>query len=431
MATTMDYFNQWSITRDIDIKAPLESNGLAAADHTRTSFESNIVTGLGRKTQSFNMSVAHEQTEPTASELPAIHLNTRSGYRPVSMPIQNINPTSDQLRPCKSSELMLLGTEAALPVRPWQAQTAQNASHYQQRPASHLAPQTTAPQIRRSKPNLGAAIGAQIPTQISTATPVVRELPRFPLHQQRTYISPVEMSATPVHEHMISQVVFTGAHKSGSQAANDAAISGLPPTLKATISDRRAAAEPDALSQFIAELSAHHTTPPSTHQHPQSRPAATHHPVASAPSLPLSLQAGGATPHIPPHAPSHPLSPAQISSNAARYTAYSTPSAPAPSTYKAYRPPAPSLSPLVIPGSPCAKPRVTGTKVHIVEPETPNYTAFSDDFSAVSDGDVMRSYFDTPIAHDRDPSRSSFDSRVLAMEYRAALPEFDRGYASW
>jgi hypothetical protein len=449
--------------------------------------------GMEGKNQLWDISVTHEQTPPTASELPATHLDARSRYRPISVPTRNIHSTSIQLKTCKSSELRLLHTEAALPIRTWQAQNAQNASHYQQHPVSHL---TSAPQMRRSMPNLGAGVGARI------SSPVLHELPQSIVQKQRTYIMPVELSVTPVpynpgQEHTRSQVGFTGIHEIRLQPADTIAISERPTVLNATLSNREAVpliaelsatpvmklhtnqqhlagpwdastyshhiltpeeplgnlrlveasglhhllekphpednpvqtntpksppatAHLDPLSQFIAELSAHI---PSTHPDPlpahESPTRATHH--LYAPSIPASLQAGGSATH---NAPLHPSPPAQISINAAKYTAYtiSSSSPPAVSAYKPYRPPALTLSPLVIPGFILRSP----PKI----PDEPE-TAFSDDFSAVSDGNVMRSYFDTPVARSREGSQSSFDSRVLALEYRAALPEFDGGYASW
>jgi hypothetical protein len=67
--------------------------------------------GTEGKNQLWDISVTHEQTPPTASELPATHLDARSRYRPISVPTRNIHSTSIQLKTCKSSELRLLHTE--------------------------------------------------------------------------------------------------------------------------------------------------------------------------------------------------------------------------------------------------------------------------------------------------------------------------------
>lgn len=219
------------------------------------------------------------------------------------------------------------------------------------------------------------------------------------------------------------------------------------------------------LGRFIAELSVERNTPapePLTHNHPQHNVASTiiqpsnaprdspvsppsppskanyqpipinplvprHHSAPLA-ALPASLVAGGLTPHH--RSPTHPTQPPQSdevpSTNLSRYTVYSSHPAPSPSSGPH-------------PSHPSPKQHAAYQAYH-PHPAASSHAAPDPDrgedavgFGGVKDVDAAGVYFRTcthkrDASHDSHTSSQSCDSRELAMEYRAALPGFGRGY---
>jgi hypothetical protein len=200
----------------------------------------------------------------------------------------------------------------------------------------------------------------------------------------------------------------------------------------------------DILAELSADIDAalqvsHHprTSPqPALPQsHDSYRPPVPRTQSASLSTLPASLMVGNASPQLPSTPPHNtPSTYPTTQTNASRYSRQypppsfaqapnslpaSPPLTPAPlSVYKAYQPTTIPNSGQVYPVSP---PDSAGTE-HRIRPTS---------FMQVKDIDGMGHYFAT---HNRQASHhvqeviQSLDSSMLAMEYQAALPQFDEGY---
>jgi hypothetical protein len=175
--------------------------------------------------------------------------------------------------------------------------------------------------------------------------------------------------------------------------------------------------------------------PTTTGPHPSNRPFIPRAHSAPLDMLPASLTIGNAPLQLPSTPPyqtlsAEPMTFTNLSRDAQQYTApslspvlssvpASPPLTPAPlSVYKAYQP-------FSIPTSP--------PDMDVSSPDSAGdgYRFRPTSFGRVKDIDGAGHYFATHArigSQDAQAVSKSFDSRKLAMEYRAALPEFEEGY---
>jgi hypothetical protein len=484
----------------------------------------------------------------------AARRDSRSRYRPISAPnVLEISPVDAR-------------TRAPGPFHAQQSSQSANAalSHpmdnrqqnpvYQLQPLAHLSPMFAGSQTARSMPNLHAGSTGVVPPYPFAQTLSPNGFLAFP-QQVQTYMSPVEMSATPAHlnpgqQPMKSQVEFSAGYVQQRRASNipttgrstarhaddshqgqqleRAELSGTPmpevqtqklrvvnsaetntfapcptssggvtsghvqplildrapgnsdsathPSQLSTTHVSSSPVELDAMSQlgqFIAELSADRIAPapqpyvgyvnhqhpnvqqsstvqsysaptytaftisspgsqytPTTPQTPQEdipiRPLNPHTYISPAPAMPASLMPGGTNTHQrspsnnspqPPATAAIPIQATVPNTNLSRYTNYSTPPSSTPnspqplrvSTYKAYQPPPTTIS---LSSPTCS---LYSPDSAIEPPST---------FAALRDVDGASGYF----RHRSDESEESCDSGKLALEYQAAMPQWDQGY---
>jgi hypothetical protein len=168
------------------------------------------------KTQISELPAAYDMETRTPSELEATARESRSRYRPISAPTSHeISPLDARTTAPKSVHTRQFSQSANpaknLPVSGMQQQFVQ-----QLQPPTCLAPAPTGAQGARSMPNLNSGFTGAVPPYASAQTPSLNGFTTFP-QQLQTYISPVEMSATPVplnpgQQHMKSQLGLGGAY---------------------------------------------------------------------------------------------------------------------------------------------------------------------------------------------------------------------------
>lgn len=249
--------------------------------------------------------------------------------------------------------------------------------------------------------------------------------------QTRTWANPppliFELDATPIETHFVAELSADIEHAFSTSNNGRLESQSVPGAIaqsekmreaQITLNNNTANAKPEEAAMSTHRCVSEQTTePPTSQEH-----------IATS-QLPPSLMAGASHQQrrISANFSSPPVEslssqPDILQTNASRYSQFFSPPASIPASSKA--------SPELV-STPLSLYKAYNPTEVLSSPPTEAGRDRSSSFGAVKDVDGAKGYFKTHrrhASHDSHTSTASHDSKQLAQEYQAELPDFDQGY---